>query len=376
MSVRAPRTHAGSSTERRCVTVTVVGVWACLCVCWRACKKCAQTPILLIPLSPHYLYHPQSAPLTSSWRLQKVCTNPYFIDSTFLSLFIPYWLDTTPSRWPLGNGTRPRLDPHKARPHRFSRRGRWPRARARRTWALGLGLRAVGVSARARADPCGAGASRVGVERLEPTPSRIILHLRRLSVAVLAEGAVSTACPRHTAGPARPHRLRSVRHAMRQPGAVGRCGATQGCTQAVSACSTPATCLAKSRQSARLCAAAQGHAPSHRLQSTRNATRRPSGAVQCGAAVLGHRVWWRPSPKGAHELHRLRMRLELRRHPRHGGTSLLVTTSERCDPPASMEPVSHRNGAAASPHALGRHDAPQRPEPPPASACCWYLCRG
>ena len=81
MSVRAPRTHAGSSTERRCVTVTVVGVWACLCVCWRACKKCAQTPILLIPLSPHYLYHPQSAPLTSSWRLQKVCTNPYFIDT-------------------------------------------------------------------------------------------------------------------------------------------------------------------------------------------------------------------------------------------------------------------------------------------------------
>ena len=158
----------------------------------RACKKCAQTPILLIPLSPHYLYHPQSAPLTSSWRLQKVCTNPYFIDSTFLSLFIPYWLDTTPSRWPLGNGTRPRLDPHKARPHRFSRRGRWPRARARRTWALGLGLRAVGVSARARADPCGAGASRVGVERLEPTPSRIILHLRRLSVAVLAEGAVDS----------------------------------------------------------------------------------------------------------------------------------------------------------------------------------------
>ena len=40
------------------------------------------------------------------------------------------------------------------------------------------------------------GRSRVGVERLEPTSSRIILHLRRLSVAVLAEGGVgSTACP-------------------------------------------------------------------------------------------------------------------------------------------------------------------------------------
>ena len=38
---------------------------------------------------------------------------------------------------------------------------------------LGLGLRAVGGEcARARADPCGAGASRVGAERFEPSPSR------------------------------------------------------------------------------------------------------------------------------------------------------------------------------------------------------------
>ena len=126
------------------------------------------------------------------------------------------------------------------------------------------------------------GRSRVGVERLEPTSSRIILHLRRLSVAVLAEGAVSTACPRHTAGPARPHRLRSVRHAMRQPGAVGRCGATQGCTQAVSACSTPATCLAKSRQSALLCATAQGQL--HLTTCDRLGARRVGRAVQGGRA--------------------------------------------------------------------------------------------
>ena len=31
---------------------------------------------------------------------------------------------------------------------------------------------------------------------------------------------------------------------------------------------------------------------------------------------MAHRVWWRPSPKGAHELPRLCMRLELRRHPK------------------------------------------------------------
>jgi hypothetical protein len=78
----------------------------------------------------------------------------------------------------------------------------------------------------------------------------------------------------------------------------------------------------------------------------------------------GHRV---------HELCRLRMRLELRRHPRHGGTSLLVTTSEQRDPPPSMEPVSHRKGAAASPKAA--RTARRAPEAgaPGASACCWYL---
>ena len=45
--------------------------------------------------------------------------------------------------------------------------------------------------------------------------------------------------------------------------------------------------------------------------------------------VQAHRVGWRPSAKGAHELPRLHMCLELRRHPRHGGTGLLVPTSSR-----------------------------------------------
>ena len=108
-------------------------------------------------------------------------------------------------------------------------------------------------------------------------------------------------------------------------------------------CPKPPACPALRR-----CA---GPAPSHRLRPARSATRRPGGTGRYGPVVQGHRVWWRPSDHGAHELCRLRMRLELRRHSWHGGTSLLVPTSDRRDPPPSMEPVRHRNGADASPNA-------------------------
>ena len=74
-----------------------------------------------------------------------------------------------------------------------------------------------------------------------------------------------------------------------------------------------------------------------------------------------------------HELPRLRMRLELRRHPWHSGTSRLVPTSDRRDAPPSMKPVCHRNGAAASPTGARTARRRQRPEPPPASACCSYV---
>ena len=117
-------------------------------------------------------------------------------------------------------------------------------------------------------------------------------------------------------------------------------------------------------------------ARSHRLRPVRNATCRAGGEVRCRAAVLGHRVWRRPSAKGAHELPRLRMRLELRRHPWHSGTSRLEPTSDRRDAPPSMEPVSHRNGAAASPKAA--RTARRAPEPGAAArerVCCWYVLR-
>ena len=121
---------------------------------------------------------------------------------------------------------------------------------------------------------------------------------------------------------------------------------------------------------------AAAHSSASSISPPAIGTERDASAERCGAVlggVLGHRVWWRPSAKGAHELPRLRMRLELRRHPWHGGTSLLVPTSDRRDAPPSMEPVRHRNGAAASPTGARTARRPQRPEPPPASACCWYV---
>ena len=74
-------------------------------------------------------------------------------------------------------------------------------------------------------------------------------------------------------------------------------------------CPKPAACPATRRTA--------GPAQPHRLRWVRTATRRPGGAGRYGPVVLGHRVWWRPSAKGAHELPRLHMCLELRRHPWH-----------------------------------------------------------
>ena len=153
-----------------------------------------------------------------------------------------------------------------------------------------------------------------------------------------------------------------LRSATRRPGAAGRCGGCPrthpgglGVLNARDApCPKPAACPALRR-----CA---GPAPSHRPAT---GTERDASAERCGAVRAGRSCWaipcgGGPPTKGAHELCRLRMRLELRRHPRHGGTSLLGPTSERRDPLPSIEPVRHRNGAAASPKAARR-------------ACCWYV---
>ena len=237
------------------------------------------------------------------------------------------------------------------------------------------GLGAVGgACARARADPCGAGASRVGAERLERTSPRIILHLRRLSVAVLAEGRWVDSVPlgAHVSPSSiSPPAIRAARNASTRRGRKERgCpGVHPGGLGVLNArdtsCPQPAECPAVRR--------CTGPAPSHRLRSARSVSRRTGGAGRSCWAVLGPRVWWRPSPKGAHELLRLRMCLELRRHSWHGVTSLLVPPSERRDPPRPWSPYATGTRPLRRPRPLGGHDEPQRPEPPPASACCWYV---
>ena len=52
----APQTALRSLTRTAVCDCDCGWVWACPCACWRACKKCRQTPIFMIPLSPHYLY--------------------------------------------------------------------------------------------------------------------------------------------------------------------------------------------------------------------------------------------------------------------------------------------------------------------------------
>ena len=115
---------------------------------------------------------------------------------------------------------------------------------------------------RAAASISGSRAARalaVGAERLEHTSSRIVLHLPRLSVAVLAVSRVDSVPypPAHSRASSISLPAISA-DATRWSGAAGRRGAAQGCTQAVSASTTRATCLARSRQCALRSGAQQG----------------------------------------------------------------------------------------------------------------------
>ena len=120
--------------------------------------------------------------------------------------------------------------------------------------------------------------------------------------------------PRRSAGPARPHRLRSVRHASAGRGGAGRdCpGAPPGGLGVPNARDTPCPKPAGACPATRFTA---GPAQPHRLRSKRDASRRPGAAGGCGAAVLGRRVRGRPVPKGMQELNQLHKCPGLRRNP-------------------------------------------------------------
>ena len=106
------------------------------------------------------------------------------------------------------------------------------------------------------------------------------------------------------------------------------------------------------------CAAAHSRASSispHAISA--DATRRPDDAGRCGTVVIGDRVWWRPSAKGAQELRRLHECIVLRRHPRQCGTSLLGKTSDRRNAHRPWSAFLIATGPLRHSLVLGRHDA-------------------
>ena len=188
----------------------------------------------------------------------------------------------------------------------------------------------------------------------------------------------SAACPapRHTAGPARSHHLRSKRNATREPGGLGRFGAARGRTRTVSAGTTRTTNPARSRQRALPPRRTAGSPRSHRLRSVRSATREPGAAGPYGACGAG------PSC-GVKALRQGGARAAQAAHVPWAAAS---PTAQWYEPagadersagrPASVERVPHRDGAAESP--TGARTARRRPAPerPSATARCWHLCTG
>ena len=192
--------------------------------------------------------------------------------------------------------------------------------------------------------------------------------------ALLAAGHVPYAAAHSSASSTSPPAIGAERDAS-----AGRCGAVWGYSGTHpgdlgvhnardTPSPKPAACPAQR------CTA--GPARPHRLRSVRTATRRPGGAGRCGAVVLSHRVWWRPSAKGTHEP------AQAAHVPRAAAPPMALRhepagEDERPERrPASVERVTHRDGAAASPTAARTARCRPEPERPSATARCWYLCRG
>ena len=138
----------------------------------------------------------------------------------------------------------------------------------------------------------------VGPRAVRPCP---VITARKVSVRVRVRVRVGCA-----------HACKS---ATRRRGLTQGCGSVPGRTRAVSACTTRATRLARTRKRALPLGRMSVQARPHRLRSKRDATRRSGAAGRCGAAVFGQRVRGRPVPKGTQELHQLHKCPELCRNP-------------------------------------------------------------
>jgi hypothetical protein len=117
-------------------------------------------------------------------------------------------------------------------------------------------------------------------------------------------------------------------------------------------CPKPAVCPGSGAQQAQLVLTACDRHGTRRVGRTMR-----GGAGRCGTVVIGDRVWWRPSARGAQELRRLHECIVLRRHPRQCGTSLLGKTSDRRNAHRPWSAFLIATGPLRHSLVLGRHDA-------------------
>ena len=141
----------------------------------------------------------------------------------------------------------------------------------------------------------------------------------------------------------------ACKSATRRRGLTHGCGSASGRTRVVSACTTRATRLARSRK----CALSLG-AHQFKLDLTacdRRGTRRVGRARRGGAGLscLAVACWAVFTLNGTHELHKLHKCLGMRRSPWQCHEPAGPTGDRHDAHVASMEPVPRRNGAAASP---------------------------
>ena len=176
--------------------------------------------------------------------------------------------------------------------------------------------------------------------------------------------------------PVRSHRLRSSRNATCEPGVMGRCGATRGRTRAVSACPTRAVYPALSRP--RTLRGGGQECQLDRTACARYGTQRVGRAVRGGAGRLCWAIACGGGPPPRARTSCPGCACAWSCGATHG------TVARACWCRRAIGATLHRpwspyatgTGPLRRPQALGRHDEAQRPEPPPARACCWYLCRG
>ena len=112
------------------------------------------------------------------------------------------------------------------------------------------------------------------------------------------------------------------------------------------------------------CPPPRGGVPPLAVSTTRAGL--PYAPQRVEAARTDQRLW----------LRKLRMCLELRRQPWHGGAGLLGPTGDRREPHQSWSLSATERGAVASPTGARTARRRHRPERPRARACCWHVLRG